>query len=207
MSASLARRGSPARLAPLLAFAAAMTVGDDLAAAHALQRARALGIARVAAEETALMLVLHAGYPAALEGARVLRETWPGLARRTKEGTQAQWMKRGTALCRRVYGAAFPKLVKNVAALHPDLARWMIEQGYGRVLTRAGLGGRERELVAVTVLAAGGWERQLVSHLLGADRLGATRAEVRGAFAAGRRRTPPHRRAGCARAWRSAFGA
>ena len=207
MKATAPHRLPSARLAPLLAFAAAMAVGDDSAAARALRRARGLGVARVAGEETALMLVLHAGYPAALEGARVLREVWPGRARRTREGTPAQWLRRGTALCRRVYGAAFPKLVRNVSTLHPDLARWMIEQGYGRVLTRPGLGGRERELVAVTVLAAGGWERQLVSHLLGADRLGATRADIRAAFAIGRRRTPPHRRAGCARAWRAAFGA
>ena len=39
---------------------------------------------------------------------------------------------------------------------------------YGRVLSRPRLGARVRELVAVTVLAAGGWSRQLHSHLLGA---------------------------------------
>src|SRR2546422_2578374 len=33
--------------------------------------------------------------------------------------------------------------------------------------------------IAVTVLAAGGWERQLVSHLLGARRLGAPRGAIR----------------------------
>src|SRR5207249_3289936 len=63
----------------------------------------------------------------------------------------------------------------------------MIEQGYGRVLSRGGLGAATRELVAVAVLAASGWERQLVSHLLGAARLGAPRAAIRGALAAGTR--------------------
>jgi hypothetical protein len=80
----------------------------------------------------------------------------------------------------------------------------MIEQGYGRVLTRPGLSGPARELVAVTVLAAGGWERQLVSHLLGASRLGAPRAAIRRAFEAGARAGGPQA-AAAARAWQTAF--
>ena len=83
----------------------------------------------------------------------------------------------------------------------------MIEQGYGRVLGRGGLPAATRELVAVAVLAAGGWERQLVSHLLGADRLGATRPEIRSALRAGLRAGGSTRRGAAARAWRRAFGA
>ena len=152
------------------------------------------------------MLMLHAGYPAALEGARVLLEEWPGRARRRREGGPADWTRRGERLCARVYGAAYAKLRSNVARLHPDLATWMIEQGYGRVLTRSGLSGPARELVAVTVLAAGGWGRQLVSHLLGAARLGATPAEIRRACGTGARAGGPGATAAAARAWRTAFG-
>lgn len=129
------------------------------------------------------MLVLHAGFPAALEGLRVLNTTWPGRARRTREGTPAQWRTRGEALCRRVYGPAYAKLVPAVRTLHPDMAVWMQETGYGRVLSRAGLGAIERELVAVAVLGAGGWERQLVSHVLGARRVGASPPAVEAVLA------------------------
>jgi len=151
------------------------------------------------------MLMLHAGYPAALEGTRLLNAVWPGRARRTREGGPARWMKRGERLCRRVYGESYPRLRKNIERLHPDLAVWMIEQGYGRVLSRGGLGDVARELVAVTVLAATGWERQLVSHLLGAVRIGATRAEIRLAYRAGARRASPRGRAADARAWAKAM--
>ena len=202
-----ASRGLEARARPLLAFAAAMTHGRLGPAARALAAARRAGIPRRAAEETALMLVLHAGYPAALEGARVLHRAWPGRARRTREGTPRDWMRRGERRLARVYGAAAPRLRRNVRALHPDLARWMIEQGYGRVLSRGGLGAATRELVAVAVLAASGWERQLVSHLLGAARLGAPRAAIRGALAAGTRGGGAALAAAGARAWRIAFGA
>ena len=40
--------------------------------------------------------------------------------------------------------------------MHPDLATWMEETGYGRVLSRRGMPARERERVAVAVLAAQG---------------------------------------------------
>jgi 4-carboxymuconolactone decarboxylase len=201
-----ASRGTPARergLRALARFAAAMTAGETGAAARALREARRAGAARLEAEEAALMLMLHAGYPAALEGVRVLAEAWPGRARRTREGDPAAWLRRGEALCRAVYGPVYAKLVRQVRRLHPDLARWMVEQGYGRVLSRRGLDAAARERVAVAVLAAGGWERQLVSHLRGAVRLGAPRSAVRHAFEAGRRVATPRGRAACGRAWRA----
>lgn len=200
-----ARRGARGT-APLIAFAAAMVSGRPAAARRALLAARRAGLPRVAAEETALMLMLHAGYPAALEGARELNLAWPGRARRTREGGPRGWMRRGEARCARVYGPAYARLRRAVRALHPDLAVWMIEQGYGRVLSRAGLDPATRELVAVTVLAATGWERQLVSHLLGASRLGADRSAVRGAVTAGLRGAPSRARVAAARAWEQAFG-
>ncbi len=199
------KRGEASCIRPLTAFAAAMATGETAAAARALAAALRAGARRVAAEEVALMLVLHAGYPAALEGARALNRVWPGVARRTREGGPRDWMKRGERLGRHVYGQSFARLRGNVERLHPDLAVWMIEQGYGRVLSRRGLSDVARELVAVAVLAATGWERQLVSHLLGASRLGASRAEIRSAFAAGARRAGKRARAAGARAWKTAF--
>jgi 4-carboxymuconolactone decarboxylase len=63
----------------------------------------------------------------------------------------------------------------------------MIAEGYGRVLSRPGLGALERELLTVAALAALGWEPQLASHLLGARRLGASLAQLRRAWSAGAR--------------------
>jgi alkylhydroperoxidase/carboxymuconolactone decarboxylase family protein YurZ len=118
------------------------------------------------------MLVLYAGYPAALEALRLLQETWPGAVRGTSEGGRSRWRARGEQLCRKVYGPVYPRLLEAVRGLHPDLAAWMVEEGYGRVLSRPRLGARARELVTVAVLAATGWRRQLVSHLKGAGRVG-----------------------------------
>lgn len=191
----------------LCAFAAAMTRQDAAAAARALRRARAAGAPRRAAEEAALMLMLYAGYPCALEGLRVLNETWPGRARRTREGGVSLWTARGRALCRRVYGSAYARLVPAVEALHPDLAHWMEEHGYGRVLSRPGLSGADRELVTVAALAALGWERQLVSHLRGARHLGAAPAAVERALRAGLAGAPGRAWSAGIRAWQAASAA
>ncbi len=147
------------------------------------------------------MLMLYAGYPAALEGLRVLNAAWPGRARRTSEGAPARWRSRGTALCRRVYGSAYTRLLPAVHALHPDLATWMVEHGYGRVLARAGAGVMDRELVTIAALGSLGWERQLVSHVLGALRVGASAEGTREALALGAEQADARGRAVAKRTW------
>src|SRR5262245_53702984 len=125
MASSRRSRSMPARAAPassLLVFAAAMARGNSRAARRALAASRREGVPRVEAQETARMLVLHAGYPAALEALRHLNETWPGAPRARREPSRATWRGRGERLCRRIYGASYPRLIGNVRRLHPALA-------------------------------------------------------------------------------------
>lgn len=189
------------RVRALCAFTAAMAVRDARRARRALLAAQRNGTIRLAAEEAALMLMLYAGYPSALESLRVLNDVWPGRASRSREGTTTRWRTQGSALCKRVYGSAYDKLIPMVQRLHPDLAVWMEEHGYGRVLSRPGLTPRERELITIATLAALGWERQLVSHLLGARRVGAGAEEVRNAFRTGLAVSDEVGRAASRRAW------
>lgn len=100
------------------------------------------------------------------------------------------WARRGEALCRRVYGSAYEGLRENVRRLHPALDRWMVTEGYGKVLSRPGLEPVVRELCIVALLAVTGGEPQLHSHLRGALRLGAEAAEVEAALTAGLGRVP-----------------
>jgi 4-carboxymuconolactone decarboxylase len=178
MAPSRHARANSAAVRALARFAATMALGDADAARAALRSARRAGARRVAAEETALMLMLYAGYPAALEGLRTLNEAWPGRPRRTREGTPARWRAAGERLCARVYGPTYARLVPAVRALHPDLAVWMIEHGYGRVLSRPGLSAHDRELITVAALAALDWPRQLRSHVLGARLVGANKRAI-----------------------------
>jgi 4-carboxymuconolactone decarboxylase len=191
----------PRSLDPLLRFAAAGVRGDPTALRVAARAARRARWPRLAIEEVALMLMLYAGYPAALEAFRSLAVAWPGRPRRSREAGPPRWRRHGATLCRRVYGPVYPRLLATVRGFHPDLAAWMEEQGYGRVLSRPGLSLVGRELVTIAALTAGGWERQLVSHLLGAERVGASRPEIARALRLG-----GGARGMSGRAWKTAFG-
>jgi alkylhydroperoxidase/carboxymuconolactone decarboxylase family protein YurZ len=85
--------------------------------------------------------------------------------------------KRGEALCEAVYTSAYAKMRTSLSTLTPDLAEWMIVEGYGKTLARQGLTPRVRELCIVSVLAVTGWENQLYSHLRGAMNVGAAPIE------------------------------
>ena len=84
----------------------------------------------------------------------------------------------GRALFERIYAADAPD-VRAMLERHPaDFAVWIEEHAYGRILARPGLEARMRELCAVAALAVLGQERQLASHVRGALRCGASRAEL-----------------------------
>ena len=136
------------------------------------------------------MLPLYAGFPAAIEYLRALsageRPRTIARGRASNPGGVRTIRARGERLCVRVYGPEYRRLRSFMRALSPELDAWMIEEGYGRTLSRPGLSVVERELVTVAALAALGWERQLDAHRRGAERVGARPAEVRAAERAGR---------------------
>ena len=58
------------------------------------------------------------------------------------------------------------------------MERWMLEEGYGKVLGRPGLDLKVRELCVIAVLVGLDTPQQLYSHLRGALNVGATMEEV-----------------------------
>jgi len=95
-------------------------------------------------------------------------------------GEDREWLARGQALCRRVYGSAYDKLLMTMARISPDLGRWMLVEGYGKVLSRSPLGPRTVELVALGALLVLDVPDQLRAHVRGAFHCGATREEIAG---------------------------
>jgi 4-carboxymuconolactone decarboxylase len=183
----------------LAGISAALARGDDPALAAALREAAAGGAEPRAVEETLLQSYLFLGFPAALAALARWRETLgdpavEGDPLAVPPGLDA-WRERGEEVCRVVYGRAYEGLRRNVARAHPAMDRWMIEEGYGKVLGRPGLPLRARELCIVAILAGAGREPQLHSHLRGALHAGAEPGEVEEALEAGLE----GRDAGCAR--------
>ena len=147
-------------------------------------------------EEVVLQAYLFAGYPAALNGFRLWREASGRPAPAPSADDTAEWAERGAEVCRRVYAGQYDRLRANVAALHPDMERWMLSEGYGKVLGRPGLDLATRELCIAALLASMDAEPQLYAHLRGAINAGATEDEVEAALReAGRGMSPERSRA------------
>src|SRR5688572_28294089 len=113
------------------------------------------GLSLLMIREAVLQSYLFAGYAAAINALILLneiagsdREFW-----RELEGSSEDWKVRGEELCKRVYGSQYENLFHNMKQLHPDLADWMIEEGYGKVLARPFLSPEVRELLIVATTA------------------------------------------------------
>ncbi|MEZ4423256.1 MAG: carboxymuconolactone decarboxylase family protein [Gemmatimonadota bacterium] len=181
---------SDAAEAALLRLAAALGAPGGTGVDSALERAAHVAPA-VAVEELLLQAHLFCGYPRVLDAFARWRRLCPEPPA-GPEADAADWPARGEHVCARVYGPYYAKLRENVRALHPDLDRWMVTDGYGKVLGRPGLSLVERELANVALLAAQGAEPQLHSHLRGALRVGAAPGRVTSALAAARAEAPAH---------------
>ena len=78
----------------------------------------------------------------------------------------------------KIYGGDYLPMMSNMKGLHPDIADWILTEGYGKVLSRRILNTRTRELLVVATLTAMGLWRQLPSHIKGAMNVGANEKEI-----------------------------
>ena len=135
-------------------------------------------------EEVLLQTYLFAGFPRALNGTREWRRIAPRPVPDAPAVPPERWRPDGERTCARVYGTMYERLRSNVRALHPALDDWMVEEGYGKVLSRPGLDLPRRELCIVAACAATGQDRQLLSHLHGARNVGLPATVIGEALAA-----------------------
>jgi len=143
---------------------------------RAIQAALRTGASGARLDEALLQLIPFTGYARAINAFALLRELVPHAAR--TGGRQGGLRRRGEALCRRIYGPVYRKMISRMRRFHPDLADWILQDGYGKVLSRPILSIRERELLVVAVLGTLNVPAQLKSHRLGARRVGASSAQV-----------------------------
>ena len=129
-------------------------------------------------EEVLLQSYLFLGYPAALNAFGLWRKRSGRPVKQPEEPVWDGWRERGEAVCAAVYDGQYPRLRAAMRELHPDLDRWAIAEGYGKVLGREGLDLVTRELCIVGFLAGLYAPRQLFAHLRGSLNVGATRDEV-----------------------------
>lgn len=132
--------------------------------------------------EIILQCYLFFGYAQAIEACKsfsiVLTEK--GIAQETVRDWAGfeKWKERGEKLCNKIYAPNYDRLVRNMADVSPELAAWMVVEGYGKVLSRPGPTELEREIASIVFLALSGHPVQLYSHVRGAKNLGVARTEI-----------------------------
>lgn len=161
----------------LVRASAALAAGRQPELVVALRDAQAWA-GQLATEEMLLQSYLFVGYPRTLQALALWRELSGLPSPEGRAEDEDLWEERGERVCARVYGGQYHRLRSNVARLHPDLERWMLHEGYGKVLGRPGLELRVRELCIVALLAVQDAPAQLYSHLRGALNADATFEDV-----------------------------
>lgn len=172
---------SHANLAHLSRVSVALCISDDGTITDCFKSALQDGISEVELREVILTSYLFDGYPTALEGFRLLADvvgtsSRPHKTHRYSPENIDSWQRRGEKLCNQIYGPQYEPLMARVADIAPQLRQSMIVEGYGKVLARSELNTMLRELCVVSILIAKKRPRQLMSHALGAIRLGADKS-------------------------------
>ena len=126
-------------------------------------------------EEAILQTLLFAGFPKTIEALKQLRTHFP-----VNHGAKhvGDHKKAGEATSQIIYGNHHSKLKQVMDELHPDLTRWMIEDGYGRVLSRPGLTLQEREISVLASLMTSGMINQFQAHVRGALYVGLSKVDI-----------------------------
>jgi 4-carboxymuconolactone decarboxylase len=161
---------------PLARVSVAAALGKDRVLRREIRSALKAGATTARLDEALLQLIPFAGYARAINAFALLQELAPHTPRPVRP--RGDLRRRGEALCRRIYGPVYERMIARMAGFHPELAEWILADGYGRVLSRPGLSIRERELIVVAVLSALRLPKQLESHVRGAMRVGATSRDV-----------------------------
>ncbi len=176
---SLAGIRDDGRVRLISILSAAIAVSSEEFTERIIGYLKNMEFSREAIYETILQSYLFLGFPRMIEAALVYNNIYGDIKKESRvekiSGNEAEkWFQDGINLCRKVYGKNFEKLEKRFLAVSPEMFRWMVLEGYGKVLSRPGLSQIERELAEVAALIVDIRERQLISHVLGSLNVGAT---------------------------------
>lgn len=161
-------------------YGGSIASADQAHQAWCLDQWRLRSFSRDAIYEIALQSHLFLGFPRALQAAELLARQWPGQLPRPDDRAPelARWASDGEATARRVYGSVFERLTSAIQAVSPEIANWMVVDGYGKVLSRPGLEIKSREYAIVGMLIVDHRPVQLLSHVRGAIRVGCSSASL-----------------------------
>jgi len=162
----------------LALYSAAIAAADEEILERTIEIGKEYQLGREQFYEIMLQSYLFLGFPRMLDAAEHLSRHFPppnanSELRKFGEQESEIWFNNGLQLCRRVYSNNYHLLKQKVETLAPEVLRWMVIEGYGKVLSRPGLNIIDRELAIVTCLMIENRKKQLFSHIKGALNVGA----------------------------------
>ncbi|MCB9899060.1 MAG: carboxymuconolactone decarboxylase family protein [Planctomycetes bacterium] len=178
LSAAVGRPGGDPELRCLALLHGAAVVGRFDAVPDLLALGRARGTSRARLEECGLQVVAYGGFPRAIEFLSMLEpaldEDGDPRAVAHDARTSDERLAAGRAVFERIYARQTDDVLGTLDGLVPGFADWVLDDAYGRILSRPGLSLAEREILAVAALALAALPRPLGSHVRGALRNGST---------------------------------
>lgn len=156
-------------------------MGDRFEAFEALiPLARQHGVDDARMREAALQVAAYGGFPRAIEALGRLGAAGVAAAADAGAGDAEAAVRRarGREVFERVYAEGSGAVLADLEGHAPGFSGWVLEDAYGRILSRPGLGLREREVLAVSALALAALAAPLGGHIRGALRNGSSPAEV-----------------------------
>ncbi|MCA8948913.1 MAG: carboxymuconolactone decarboxylase family protein [Planctomycetes bacterium] len=176
----LRRPGLEPRVRLLVTGLVAIWRADWPTLGAAAKAAQDRSLPRADLEEMLLQSVLFCGFPRAVTAFEQLGEVWPAASPPTGGALPAaEQGAAGRQLFSAIYGRNAAAVDAMLAGFHNEFRSFVLDVAYGRILTRPGLSGHDRELLAVAALAASDQRRQFAGHARGALHLGATRTVLR----------------------------
>lgn len=178
------------RLTPELVvsfYSAAIALEDRAAQATLISLADRVQLTGEQLYEIILQSYLFLGYPRMITAAEILR-TAPATDSECAVAPYSAaegvlWAERGESTMRQVYGSVFEQLRDRALYRYPEIFRWMLVEGYGKVIARPGLALPLREIATVSFLIVEGRDATLYSHVRGALLVGVPMAVLRGIVA------------------------
>lgn len=156
----------------ILPIVISMAINDKSNARLHVQDALDAGVSYSMLYEAILQIHLFAGYPASIEGLALLKDIYNQEPQSAEPYDVALFKMRGEKLCRDIYTTVFEKMNARMQSFSPELAEWMIIDGYGKTLSRPALDIQTRELINICILSLGKWKQQCISHVRGALNVG-----------------------------------
>lgn len=164
----------------------AIAKADWPALENAAATAQQAGDDRARLDEALLQATLFFGFPRVVTAFEHVGAAWPRQGATTGEPIpREQRATRGRELFAAIYGKNDGAVRDKLQAFHPEFHDFVLEDAYGRILSRPGLDVTTRELLAVAALAALSQIPQLVAHARGALQFGAGRTATRAAMRIG----------------------